>query len=35
MEAPIQELPLDPTWGLGDYLTINTEAKTGTSWGDM
>lgn len=35
MEAPIPELPLDPTWGLGDYLTIGTEAKVGRSWGEM
>lgn len=35
MEAPIPELPLDPTWGMGEFLTINSEAKTGRSWGDM
>ena len=35
MEAPIQQLPLDPAWGLGDFLTIGTEAKVGTSWGGM
>lgn len=35
MEAPIEELPLDPTWGLGEYLTIGTEAKVGRSWGEM
>jgi hypothetical protein len=35
MEAPIEELPLDPQWGMGEYLTINTEAKTGKSWGEM
>jgi hypothetical protein len=35
MEAPIPELPLDPTWGMGEYLTINTEAKVGRSWGSM
>jgi DNA polymerase I-like protein with 3'-5' exonuclease and polymerase domains len=35
MEAPIPELPLDPTWGLGEYLTIGTEAKVGKSWGAM
>lgn len=35
MEAPIRELPLDPQWGMGEYLTIGTEAKVGKSWGDM
>lgn len=35
MEAPIPELPLDPSWGMGEFLTIGTEAKVGHSWGDM
>lgn len=35
MESPIPELPLDPTWGMGPYLTIGSEAKTGVSWGTM
>lgn len=35
MEAPIPELPLDPTWGMGEALTIGTEAKVAQSWGDM
>jgi hypothetical protein len=35
MEAPIEELPLDPSWGMGDYLSIGTEAKVGRSWGEM
>lgn len=35
MEAPIPELPLDPTWEMGEYLTIGTEAKVGRSWGEM
>jgi hypothetical protein len=35
MSAPIPELPLDPTWGMGEYLTIGTEAKVGRSWGEM
>lgn len=35
MEAEIEELPLDPMWGLGDSLTIGTEAKVGRSWGTM
>ena len=33
MEAPIPELPLDPQWNMGEFLTIGTEAKVGKSWG--
>lgn len=35
METPITALPLDPTWGMGEYLTIGTEASLGRSWGVM
>lgn len=35
MEAPIEELPLPLEWGLGEYLSIGTEAKVGKSWGGM
>lgn len=35
MEAPIEELPLDPAWGMGPFLTIGTEAKVGQSWAGM
>lgn len=35
MEAPIEEIPLDPSWNLGTHLTIGTEAKVGRSWGGM
>lgn len=35
MEAPIVELPLDPAWGMGDFLSINSEAKVGKCWGAM
>lgn len=35
METPIPELPLDPTWGMGEFLSIGSEAKTATSWGAM
>lgn len=35
MEAPIPELPLDPAWGMGEFLTIGSEAKVGASWGNM
>ena len=35
LEAPIKELPLDPKWGMGTYLTIGTEAKVGKTWQSM
>lgn len=35
MCAAIPELPLDPTWNMGEYLTIQSEAKIGKSWGEM
>lgn len=35
MQTPIKELPLDPEWGMGEFLVIGTEAKVGKSWGDM
>lgn len=35
MEAPIEQLPLDPTWGMGEYLTVGTEAKVGKTWASM
>lgn len=35
METPIKELPLDPEWGMGEFLVINSEAKVGRSWGAM
>lgn len=35
MEAPIPELPLDPSWGMGEFLTIGTEAKVGRTWASM
>lgn len=35
MERPIPELPLDPTWEMGEYLTIGTEGKVGKSWATM
>ena len=35
MEAEHKELPLDPAWGMGSYLSIGTEAKVGKSWAEM
>lgn len=35
MERPRRELPLDPAWGMGEFLSIGTEAKVGKSWGAM
>jgi hypothetical protein len=35
MERPVKELPLDPTWNMGEWLSIATEAKGGPDWGSM
>lgn len=35
MEAPIPELPLDPRWGMGEFLTVGVETKTGQVWSQM
>jgi DNA polymerase I-like protein with 3'-5' exonuclease and polymerase domains len=35
MEKPVEELPLDPSWGLGQFLHIGTESKRGVCWGEM
>lgn len=35
MEAPIPQLPLDPEWNMGEFLSIGTEHKVGRSWGEM
>jgi hypothetical protein len=35
METPIPELPLDPAWNMGTYLSIGTEAKVGRVWSEM
>jgi DNA polymerase I-like protein with 3'-5' exonuclease and polymerase domains len=35
MRKPIPELPLDPAWGMGPCLAIDTESKRGQSWGSM
>ncbi len=35
MEKPIPELRLNPDWKLGDYLSIGSEGKRGTSWDKM
>lgn len=35
MEKEIPEIRLDPTWGFGDYLRIESEGKAGPSWDDM
>lgn len=35
MERPIPQIPLDPSWGLGDFLVVGTEGKIGTCWGEM
>jgi DNA polymerase I-like protein with 3'-5' exonuclease and polymerase domains len=35
MEQPIPEMRLDPSWGMGEFLSIATEGKRGTSWASM
>lgn len=35
MERPIPQLPLPESWGMGPYLAINTEDKSGYDWGSM
>ena len=35
MEAPIQVLALPQSYGMGDFLKINTEPKWGVRWGQM
>lgn len=35
METPQEELPIDPTWGMGEFLSIGTEAKVGKCWATM
>jgi hypothetical protein len=35
MATPNTHLPLDPAWGLGNYLGIEVESKVGPSWGEM
>ncbi len=35
MGQPIPEMRLDPSWMMGDYLTIGTEGKRGFDWGSM
>lgn len=35
MEAPIPELPLDPAWGMGEFLSIGSEGEVGKTWATM
>lgn len=35
MERPVKQLPLDPSWGLGEYVVIKTEGKYGPCWATM
>lgn len=35
MEKPIDEIPLDPSWGFGTHLCIESENKVGPSWDKM
>ena len=35
MGKPVLQLPMPASWGLGDYLAINTESKAGPRWSQM
>lgn len=35
MEKAIPEMRLDPSWGFGDYLKIESDGKRGDSWDQM
>lgn len=35
MTQPIPELPLDPSWNMGDHVTIGVEIKVGKIWSEM
>lgn len=35
MTRPIEEMPMDPRWQMGPFLTIGVEAKAGYSWDAM
>jgi uracil-DNA glycosylase len=35
MERPIPEIPLDPSWGFGTHLKIESEGKRGNCWAEM
>lgn len=35
MGRPVPEMPLDPSWGQGEFVTIGVEGKIGTCWGEM
>lgn len=35
MERPIEQMPLNPEWGFGKYLMVDTEPKIGESWDTM
>jgi hypothetical protein len=35
MESPIEELPLNPDWGMGEFLSIGSEGGIGPVWAGM
>lgn len=35
MEEPIPQLPLPIEWGMGEFLSIGTEGKSGKSWATL
>jgi hypothetical protein len=35
MERPNPDMPLDPAWGMGSFLSVATEGKQGVAWSSM
>lgn len=35
MERPVRVMPMPASWKMGDFMTVNTEAKMGVRWGEM
>ncbi len=35
MLRPVEEMPLRPAWGMGEYLTIGVDGKIGDDWEAM
>lgn len=35
MRSPIKQQPLDPDWGMGDYLTMDISLEVGKDWANM
>lgn len=35
MDAPVRELPLPASYGMGEFLNIDTDGKRGVRWGEV